>query len=401
MANIYLLQYQLMDFEAFLDSGDCITVNNDSPQSYKSYIKALNNYFDKIANLKFKGQNIFDALPSIVAQDMKNETSYASTILTLLFHVPYPNKPINGFSKKYWQNCRSALKQFIDYISSDSYQSKCVGVKPSTKKDVDNYVKMLMSIATKQVYDYNMLFAVFLSRIRTQDRYPVGGRFFLPIRILSKLFNKSNQKKYWNDLLKEYIDGIKFYYDEGKTGKNIKCCVLKDINHLYIENDESVWITIKGTKERKRLYTQTAAGIINKMNSSSTLPPYVLHFLLTTTPVTTSSVPLYKPQYAKSLRDINIQHDTPISVYLKNVHGSKVPTLSDLCGFIRRFCEEQGIELLQKNASEISANFDLPSNIRNRGKFIANLFDEIKKIFDLHPLSIMDEHENKSLNDKA
>lgn len=400
MANNYLSQNQLMDFEGFLEN-DCVTVNNGSPQSYKYYINALSNYFGNIENLKFEGQNIFDAIPSIVAQDIKNETSYASTILTLLFHVPYPNKEIIGFSKKYWLNCRSALKQFIEYISSDSYQNKCVGVKPSSKKNVDNYVKMLMSVATKQVYDYNMLFAVFLSRIRTQDRYPVGGNFYFPIRILNKLFNKSNQKINWNKLLKKYIDGIKFYYKEGKTGGNIKCCVLKNINHLYIDDDGEVWITIKGVKGRKRLYTQTAAGIINKMNSSSTLPPYVLHFLLTTTPVTTSSVPLYKPQEAKSLRDINIQHDTPISVYLKNVHGSEIPNLSDLCGFIRCFCKEQDIELLQKNASEISANFDLPSNIGNREKFIAKLFNDIKKIFDLHPLSIMDEHENKSLNDKA
>ena len=356
--------------------------------SAKSYASYLKRYFDFIDTYyKVNGQSIVDLLPSIAKYDDIHGTQYANTILILLWSLPY--NPANGsqFTLKAYNDGRSALRKLMFFfITSPILQNNVVNVKPAAKNVILSVIKYLNSIATAKTYNYNLLFDVFKARLITQDRYPAGCGIYLPMRILNKIFNgDKNLKPLWQSLLKTIIDNIKVYYYTGKPyiDDNIRCTLLKNIKNLTINSTGEVWLSIKRIDGTKLMATEKANYL--KYNQP----------------------PRFKPLLAKTLASINLQHDRPISTILKNATPGTYKTLADLRGCIDKICKQNNILVKQSNAPKIAKIFDLDQIMKtwntptaSNNKFKSDLFNEVEKLFiDDCPLSLMEEKENKSIND--
>lgn len=377
---IYSRQQLIDDFKNWSN----LQLTEGSARSYSSYLKRYFNFVDTYYT--YKGQSIVDLLPSIAKYDDIHGTQYANTILILLWSLPYD--PANGsqFTLKAYNDGRSALRKLMFFfITSPIFQNNVVNVKPAAKNVILSVIKYLNSIATAKTYNYNLLFDVFKARLITQDRYPAGCGIYLPMRILNKIFNgDKNLKPLWQSLLKTIIDNIKVYYYTGKPyiDGNIRCTLLKNIKNLTINSTGEVWLSIKRIDGTKLMATEKANYL--KYNQP----------------------PRFKPLLAKTLASINLQHDRPISTILKNATPGTYKTLADLRGCIDKTCQQNGIVIKQSNAPKIAKVFDLDqimttwnTNTASNAKFKSDLFNEVSKLFSDCPLSLMEEKENKSIND--
>lgn len=351
------------DYLSFCKSDESGIAKNSS-SSYASYLgRFVDAIIDNPQNL-FEGKSIFGLMPKIASYDLKNDTSYVNTIVNLLYFLPYDNK--YNIPKKAYHDGKSALAAFVVFTSTDDFVSAVSKCPPLTKSKINNIIRFLQKKATSQVYDYNLLSANFLSRLRTQDRFPINGVYY-PVRLLSKIF-KNDPKHDFAKLLRELVAHILVFVRRKDNSLYVR--FLKEISKMTFKSN---YVEVKFKNDSNLYYLQTE------------LSDYIL----------LGKRERYSNQTNNGLKGINIQHKPAINGELKN--KNKYPSLSTLKGHIDNLCNNNNLDPKLKNASKISKLFN-PAILSPQE--IEGLWREILKLDGAITLSLMDESENKILKDK-
>lgn len=352
------------EFQEFCQS-DVMGIAKNSSKSYASYLGRLNDQFFKFKEFLYEGQCIFDMLPNIVAYDVNDNTDYASTIINLLYFLPYENTC--GLSKKAFRDGRSALAVYLVFVTTDEYRNSTNACKPLTKGKINNIIKFLQAKAKNLVYDYPLLSSNFLARLRTQDRFPVNGVYY-PVRSLSKIF-KNDSIHDFAKLLREMVDHI-LVFTRSKKDKSLHVGFLKNVRKMvFLKNNVEVRF-IKDSEEYL-LLTECANYILNGKGEK------------------------YAEQKNNCLRGINIQHKPAINGELQNV--GKYQGLSELKNIIDQLCAKLTIPSKSGKASTIAKVLKV-NQISPTLK--TALWNDILKLDGAITLSLMDDSENKILKDK-
>jgi len=358
-------QYYLRDeFQQFCNSDEMGIASNSS-KSYASYLGRLNDQFFKLNEHLFDGKCIFDMLPNIVAYDVKNDTDYASTIINLLYFLPYEGTC--GLTKKSYHDGRSALAVYVVFVTTDEYRNNTDSHIPPTKGNINNIIKFLQAKAKNQVYDYQLLSANFLARLRTQDRYPGNGAYY-PVRCLSKIF-KNDIDHDFARLLREMVDHI-LVFTRSKKGKSLHVGYLKDVRKMVFLKS-NVEVRFVKDSEEYLLLTECADYILKGKGEK------------------------FAEQKNNGLRGVNIQHKPAINGELQN--PGKYQGLSDLKAIIDQLCGGLPVTPKPGNAATIAKELDV-NQISPALK--TALWKDILKLDGAITLSLMDDSENKILKDK-
>ncbi len=360
MAYNYFLKEEFLQF---CKSGE-IGISAGSSSSYASYLGRMKDVFFGYSGFLIGSNNIFDLLPSIVSYDIKNDTDYVNTVITLLYFLPYSTGTL---PQKAYRNGKSALAAYLIFAYTDEFRSKAKFEKSCTKGKIESTIKFLQGKVTKMVYGYEIIFANFMARLRTQDRYPVDGVYY-PVRVLSKIFNNRSQYVYAK-MLRDMVDHI-LVFTKDKDG-SLHVGFVKDVKQMIFDNS---FVEVKFRNVNKSFLLITE------------LSGYILY----------GTGERYALQSGKNnLKGVNIQHKPAIHGELQN--KQKYPGLSELKKIIDNLCMQMNIRAVSKNAVVIAKNIDVSKMSEQIKKLI---WEDLRKIEGAITLSLMDEKENKVLKDK-
>ena len=164
------------------------------------------------------------------------------------------------------------------------------------------------------IFDKEALYRRFSLRLFTQDRYTDNGRLIFPIRSIKKALTHCWQPEiletYPRRWGKKSLDKMKVW-----TNKGVR--VMAEVEELRIKDDGTVFVTL-ANGEKEQLFTHNKAQELVPLEAKN-----------------------------KDLRDISIEHLTPITSYLKD-NLDKLPALKTVVekGEVNAHDEELLIDLI-------------------------------------------------------
>lgn len=324
--------------------------SDDSVNSYVSGIGGLIKWFN--ANKSNWNQDLeeFDNYLKRI-NNQKDRDTFFSAILNIL-QKEIKNKPDN---KSTLQNYKSYLNAFEEFFRSEPFT-----INGLTQQQI----KVLRKYGSTITYTREELIKEFKQRILTQDRISMSKTVMFPIRLIKILWPKATEK--WAEGVCNKINLIVGYKKDGKEQK--KEINLEKLSSITIENGR---VTVKDNKEKEyNLYTsysdpkelllignkieykRKAAGkatLSCKCNSSGLIIDKNQNVL----DKKTNMVLLWhvKQMKIKTLSDIAIDHDIPISLILKE-NENKLKNLTGLSDTYKKLSAQYGLKVSAKEVNK-------------------------------------------------
>ncbi|MBQ9084121.1 MAG: hypothetical protein IJY24_00525 [Clostridia bacterium] len=272
-------------FDFLLDAAFSL----NSANQYKSYLKNVCKKLPGMAkHLELISEYSDPDIQAVYAEQMNSAVSSAISSGT------------SAVSTKQLRNYKSAVALLIAYISNLEW-TKGKGGSPK------------ITITAASEYDRRDLRRIFLSRVKTQDRFSYSYGVFAA-RILSKIASKHKIK-----LFDGMVNGVSFIISaDGKQR-----VTLADIDKLTIATDGGVYVEVKGASYP--LYTEAIEDGVSRG---------------------------FKILTARSMRDLSLDHDIPLYHALKDALFA-MPEYKKLSDSVRSYIDSG----ITGNASTISKRY--------------------------------------------
>ena len=319
--------------------------SDDSVNSYVSGIGGLIKWFN--ANKSNWNQDLeeFDNYLKRI-NNQKDRDTFFSAILNIL-QKEIKNKPDN---KSTLQNYKSYLNAFEEFFRSEPFT-----INGLTQQQI----KVLRKYGSTITYTKEELIKEFKQRILTQDRISMSKTVMFPIRLIKKLWSTET-----DDWAKDVCKNIYLIVKSGEETKKIQ---LKDIKELRINDGENV--TIKGTNEEEYgLYTfysdpheslfvdSNRIEYNNKNGECGLQCEYQTPFSVDKNhniKNEKNEIILWhvKQMKIKTLSDIAIDHDIPISLILKE-NEKDLKKLKRLSDKYKKLSAQYGLKVSAKEVNK-------------------------------------------------
>lgn len=370
--------------------GAWLTVNYpSSASSYKSGVGGLITWINSNKHLwkkpvsSTKVKDFEDYLKE--TNKMSERETLFSAVLNILQKDIQKAKKGKGSSTPIstLQNFKSYLCAYEEFFKSQPFVPKAGGFKA-------NHLALLRKNSTNATYTRDELINEFSNRILTQDRISMAKEILFPIRLIRKLWKHDTElwaKKVCNNI---------WLILKSNTNPYVICQKqIKDIDTLCIKRSGEVIVSIgKNIFTLCTSYSDPYESIVvdgndikfvrkrsNVTNLCCPIPSSGKFFFdknqNVIDPVTNKIILWHiKPAIIKSLGDIAIDHDIPISLVL-NEKKKKLTVLKIISNLYR----------------DISANYNLSVAAANANKFCSKLTSGDKKtiLSSGYPRSDMDE----------
>jgi len=341
------------EFENYLYHSGLYT-NGTSKCYAQNYVKPA---IEKLLASWFANHDIVNPFSMYNEKGSQNDIEERSLIVAIsdcLISQEIKNLQL-GLSAKTIGNWRSGLRLFFTFLETQNY---CFGGK--IKSGVLN--KNIQKSCTSVVYSDIDLFNTFKARLITQDR--AYQNMIYPARLINLIFNNSNLKDKYQDLLKEAINNTKFLIDKSKKSNK----KLSDISRLVIDYN-----------------LKNGNSIIETKDDS--------WFVITENTKTN----IFEKIQAKGLEDLSLDHDIPLQNILDNANAQKdysyLKQLSDIYAtYVNSNCRVSGNYLRVRNIRDFK-NYsstcyrDKKTNFDNA--FIGELFNDLQKLYSNIGFTIM------------
>ena len=207
------------EFKKFLPANDV----SNSISSYLNYIKNA----DRL--LEYKVFPIIEKLYQ--TQDieglevLRDKGSY---------HLDNLNKGAKSI-----KNYKSGFNKYLDFIENTIVN--LIEATPDT--NIEDTVNELIDEAiddvtteVKDKYSHEDIRENFFFRLISQNRFNKNSDFFFPIRFIQQYFYKTDDKKYFDDIINQQIDHIRFFYtkDQWDEIKHLRELTIADDGRLLI-----------------------------------------------------------------------------------------------------------------------------------------------------------------------
>lgn len=322
--------------------------------NFDKYIRNINTISDR--------ESLFSAILNIIQKEIENNPSNKATL----------------------QNYKSYLSAYEDFISTVPFEQSAQGLNTTHQKILKNN----SSVAT---YSHDELIQEFIGRITSQDRISMSKDVMFPISLIRKLWPVGTLS--W---ARSVCENIYLIVDDGS---NIKELQIKEIDRLKILKSGEVQVFDKSMKyvlltsysdpyerlivnpisnpgqlcyKRKRTETglsciipQSSYFVDNNQNIRDEHNPkqvYLWHV---------------KKMKARSIGDIAIDHDVPISLVLAQ-NGKSLKSLKQISDLYREISARFGLPVTSKNARVF--NSALKPQDESRFKIIGFPFNDLEKI---------------------
>lgn len=214
-----------------------------------------NNDIEKLDSLSIKGNEI------IISSNRNSKQKYNSGFNKYIDFIR--EKITNYFA---YETDESLSNQEIDYDQSDE-----ISVEPSLENDFPN-------INSNHKFSYSEIKEIFFKRLISQNRFNRCGVYY-PISFLKQYFYKTENKKYFDDIINNQIKNI--IYKTNENGTEFE--KINDLKDLIIDENGIVYIN------NKKIFS-------NDFKENK-----------------------YTPMNANSLTEIVIDHTEPMNLILKKI----------------------------------------------------------------------------------
>ena len=207
------------EFKKFLPANDV----SNSISSYLNYIKNA----DRL--LEYKVFPIIEKLYQ--TQDIEG-------LEVLRDKGSYHLDNLNKGSKSI-KNYKSGFNKYLDFIENTIVN--LIEATPDT--NIEDTVNELIDEAiddvtteVKDKYSHEDIRENFFFRLISQNRFNKNSDFFFPIRFIQQYFYKTDDKKYFDDIINQQIDHIRFFYtkDQWDEIKHLRELTIADDGRLLI-----------------------------------------------------------------------------------------------------------------------------------------------------------------------
>jgi len=179
-------------------------------------------------NASWSECNFLDLLPSLIIYDRKEDIKKIIAFIACTI-CKYEWK--RGPNNPSLDNKKAFIKRFLKYIESKrnlkqllaNYKSQ---IPPLSANDEN---KLNQDFIDRIIYSHSDLRTKFKIRLRCQDRTS-GDKIWLPLRFISKIYNKTGDFNNWLDLLVDHL----FIHYLDSDGKTVKSTTFKKAS-LYLE----------------------------------------------------------------------------------------------------------------------------------------------------------------------
>ena len=211
------------EFKNFLPKND---VSVDSISSYLNYIKNA----DRL--LEYKVFPIVEKL--FQTQDTEGLEILREKGINYLDNIDKGSKII--------RNYKSGFNKYLDFIESAIVNLIEVTPDSNIEDIVDELIDETIDDVTTEVkdkYSHEDIRENFFFRLISQNRFNKSSDFYFPIRFIQQYFYKTEDKKYFDDIINEQIDHIQFFYAKDQWDE------IKHLKELSIADDGSLLINGK------------------------------------------------------------------------------------------------------------------------------------------------------------
>lgn len=346
----------IKEFPFLKDKFHNYVEENKSSGTADSYVYYLQQLFNKLelpfANLDAQeGRKWLLLLPYIFAFDIDKGFQVLEIWMNHLNNhiskLKKDNKPFKTF-----QNRKSALQAYINFLCEvrDTTPSDLYASQQRVNNTIINNIKLQYSGITIPVEGSHGLIKSFLSRMRSEDRYPTGkNAIYYPARLLSKILGKK-----FTEIAVDSIRNITVF------AKN-RSYQLNQIEEITIDKNGRTFAKIKETGN--------TFLVLNYENDDN------------------------NPLIAKSEADLSREHNPSIAHILQN-STIKWKELHNLTSLINNHftCPQN------ENPSIISNTIQSNWNGANQQNVKQGLLDDIKTILSMTTFTLMQKSLNSSLN---
>jgi hypothetical protein len=212
-------------------------INIFKEKDYISYldknIKKVNDYINYIKNIyKLLGIELYSIIEDIyklhniqLLHYLKEEG--AKYLLSTFKDLSSITQYTSGF-RKYLDFIEQAIYNDFDTISDPD-------IEDETEIYEENKIEDLLFIP-KESYTFEEIREKFFKRLIKQNRFNQKSDFYFPIQFIGQYFNKTGDKKYFEDIINKQIRNIQFFYDKDQHD------LIKNLKELSISEDGRVFI---------------------------------------------------------------------------------------------------------------------------------------------------------------
>ena len=127
------------------------------------------------------------------------------------------------------------MRIYINYIIFNYYTISDPDIEDETEIYEENKIEDLLFIP-KESYTFEEIREKFFKRLIKQNRFNQKSDFYFPIQFIGQYFNKTGDKKYFEDIINKQIRNIQFFYDKDQHD------LIKNLKELSISEDGRVFI---------------------------------------------------------------------------------------------------------------------------------------------------------------
>ena len=312
-------------------------------------IKKVNDYINYIKNIyKLLGVELYSIIEDIyklhniqLLHYLKEEG--AKYLLFTFKDLPSITQYTSGF-RKYLDFIEQSIYNDFDTISDPD-------IEDETEISEEYKIEERLFIP-KDSYTSEEIRVKFFKRLTSQNRFNQKSDFYFPIRFIEQYFNKTGDKKYFEDIINKQIRNIRFFYAKDQYD------FIKNLKELSISEEGLVFINGK---------TIFSEDYENK---------------------------IYVPFEIGELSEIHIDHKKSMNSILKELKGDDFSQLVKITKALKENSKKRDDKKLAKKGTILSDNAEFRNNIDK-----TELKREFEYIIDKMELQLMqDTHNNYKRN---
>ena len=318
---------------------------NDVPNSINSYLNYIKNA-DRL--LEYKMFPIVEKLYQ--TQDIEN-------LEVLRDKGSYHLDNLNKGSKSI-KNYKSGFNKYLDFIENIIVnlieETPDTNIEDTVNELIDEVIDDV-TMDVKDKYSHENIRENFFFRLISQNRFNKNSDFFFPIRFIQQYFYKTDDKKYFDDIINQQIEHIRFFYAKDQWDE------IKHLKELSIADDDRLLVN------GKPLFSED-------FQNNNTYVPFKI----------------------TKLSEIAIDHKESMNSILNNLKGENYPELVKITRALRKGLHKESYKKLSARGTKLSNNPIFKNSINK-----VSLKKEFENIVNKMQLQLMHKNHNNYKRNKV
>ena len=159
----------------------------------------------------------------------------------------------------------SGFRKYLDFIEQAIYNDFDTRSDPDIEDETEiseKYKIEELLFIPKDSYTFEEIREKFFNRLTSQNRFNQKSDFYFPIRFIGQYFNKTGDKKYFENIINKQISNIQFFYNKDHHD------IIKNLKELSISEDGRVFINGEAilSEDSKNNYVPFEINEISEIN---------------------------------------------------------------------------------------------------------------------------------------